>query len=295
MLNELESDGFLHLLRTAFFENKTEQEDYISNPSDYISVLRVTPPSGHHGPAYPPPQFKARVSTLEVGQNGVSHEDLQSALDVDLKGAVMGRYFGTHPHVKEMEMLYPNYDNGYDCIDGGTICGGDNQDLQYTKSATSIAESMICMQLHGSMCPIANRTTLQEDGSDFFIVTGINHNATRSALYSSISMYNVDRLQSVGSFSSVFGDMNSFIGSADSYLTTNKSHLAEYLYVVKVTRVCNAGEHFCLQVTTSGNNALPLQSSCLFVERIYMDEMKAGPTKEATIKPTIYHFSSKLY
>ena len=71
-------------------ENKTEQDDYVRNPSKYISVLRVTPPSGNPGPTYPPPQFQARVSTLEVGQNGVSHEHLRGALGVDLKAAVMG-------------------------------------------------------------------------------------------------------------------------------------------------------------------------------------------------------------
>ena len=91
------------------------------------------------------------------------------------------------------------------------------------------------------------------------------------------------------------GALDSFVGSADSHLTEDKYHLSEYLYVVKVTRACEEGEPFCLQVTKSGPNSLPIDSSCLFVERIYMDEMKAGPTKEAVIKPVIYHFSSKFW
>ena len=92
----------------------------------------------------------------------------------------------------------------------------------------------------------------------------------------------------------MLGDSDSFVGSADGYLALDKSYLAEYLYVVKVTRVCKVGEPFCLQVTTSGNNLLPSDSSCLFMERIYMDEMEAGPANSVTIKPTIYHFSLRL-
>ena len=192
-------------------------------------------------------------------------------------------------------MLPPTWDNGYDCMDDGVICNGDNIDTLYPNSRGSILKSEICTQLLGALCPIAHRTTLQTDGSDFFIITGINHNTTQSALYSNICMYNIDRLESVGSFSSVPGEVDSFVGSADSYLTPDIYYLSEYLYVIKVTRVCEEGEAFCLQLTESGNNSLPLNSSCLFIERIYMDEMKAGPTNEATIKPIIYHFSSKLF
>ena len=47
--------------------------------------------------------------------------------------------------------------------------------------------------------------------------------------------------------------------------------------------------------TKRGNNSLPLENECLFIERLYLDEMQAGPTGNATVKPIVYHFSSKLY
>ena len=134
--------------------------------------------------------------------------------------------------------------------------------------------------------------TLQEDGTDFFIVTGVNHNTTGS-LYSSIAMYNVARLESLGSFTSAQPDQDpfSYVGSADSFLQDTEA--AKSFFVVKVSRKCGNNEKYCLQITKEGPNSLPLNASILFIERIYLDLLETGPTRDATVKPIVYHFSSK--
>ena len=131
-------------------------------------------------------------------------------------------------------------------------------------------------------------------GSDFFIATGVNHNATGNGLYSSMCMYNAARLESIGQFTSMPIDLDgdSYVGSANHFL---ESPLSKYLFAVKISRKCADGEKFCLQVTKSGANSLPLGKECLFIERIYLDKMVTGPSKDATVKPIIYHSSSKRW
>merc|ERR1712141_998082 len=97
-----------------------------------------------------------------------------------------------------------------------TAWSKDCHDALYPQSAaTGVAKSKMCTEVLGKACPIPRRATLQEDGSDFFIATGINHNATGAALYSSISMYNFARLESIGMFTSIPAELDpsSYVGS----------------------------------------------------------------------------------
>merc|ERR1711874_671104 len=105
-------------------------------------------------------------------------------------------------------------------MDLGMMCNADNQDALYPNSAIALSKSKICSAILGKLCPIPHRSSLEEDGTDFFIVTGVNHNATTSALYSNIAMYNYARLESVGSFTSIppETDSSSYVGSANGFL-----------------------------------------------------------------------------
>ena len=287
-------DGLIHLARATFTENKDELKEYIDYPSKYITILRITPPAGVQGASFPANKFNPRVSDLEqVTSEGISHQDLRLAVERDLKDGVKKAYQRTHRYVNEFALEAPIFEDGYDCMDDGLFCNGDNQDTLYPNSAKSILQDRVCTEKLGNNCPISKRTTLQEDGSDFFIATGVNHNSTARALYSSICMYNLNRLESIGQFTSmpVALDSNSYVGSADRYL--ENSNVSKHLFAVKITRKCNEGESFCLEVSSSGSNSLPLANSCLFIERIYLDQMFVGPTKDATVKPIVYHFSSK--
>ena len=289
-------DGILHLGRVTFTEDKSAREEMIENPSKFMTILRVTPPEDSPvGDDFPPNVFTDRVTTKEqVLSEGINHEDLQRAVKEDLAEAVKKRYKHHYKHVDSFEVMAPAFKDGYDCIDRGIKCNGDIQDTLYPNSGKALYNSKRCQLYRKDRCPIVRRATLQPDGSDFFLVTGVNHNATGSALYSSMCMYNVARLESIGQFTSMprHLDPDSYVGSADRFLD---SPISKYLFAVKVSRKCAPNEKFCLQVTSSGANSLPLANDCLFIERIYMDEMRAGPDAEATIKPMVYHFSSKRH
>ena len=289
------SDGFMHLTRTAFVEDKDEFNEYIYNPDKYITILRITPPLKRipSRKTFPPHVFKQRISEPEsLPSKGIDHKQLTAILENDIRNNIITKYKQTHKYVNKFKIEPPIYKNGYDCMDFGMQCNGDNQDTLYPNSRKSIAKSFSCNKLLGEKCPNVYRTTLQEDGTDFFIVTGVNHNATKRALYSSISMYSGARLESLGGFNSLPTEMSStsYTGSANEYLAD--SNLSKYFWAVRVSRKCERNENFCLQIPKSGDNSLPLNGSCVFIERSYLDKMKAGPTNDAHVKPVVYHFSS---
>ena len=292
------SDGLSHLLRTAFTENIDDHEKYIQNASEYVTILRITPPLGTPGPSFPPYQFKSRVSEQEKVEGGLTHEELQAVLEDEINDAVIRMYAETYPFFQKQALTEPNFENGYECMDLGMKCNGDNQDALYPNSANFLVRSKLCTATLGRFCPVSLRSTLEEDGSDFFIVTGVNHNTTGS-LYSSISMYNTARLESLGSFTSVAPDLdeNSYVGSAVPFVSDPE--LAKHFFVVKVSRECMEDDQFCLEVplsrTESGPNPLPSNDDLLVIERIYLEKMLAGPTKDATVKPIIYHFSKTRF
>mgnify|MGYP003308235884 CR=1 FL=1 len=195
------SDGLLHLFRFVFAENASEAHEYVYNASNYITILRVTPPTGgDQGPAFPPQEFNQRVSEPEgVDSEGISNKRLQRALSI-LELAVQKKHRKSHPFVNRIVLAAPTFENGYDCMDQGMHCYIDNQDTLFPCTENSTHNDMNCIR--GEKCPIPERMTLQEDGSDFFIVVGVNHNATERALYSSIVAYNGMRMESIGGFSS---------------------------------------------------------------------------------------------
>lgn len=289
------SDSILHLGRVTFTENKAELQEVIKNPSDFVTILRVTPPKDAFGKSFAPNKFSARVVTPEqVLSKGISNEDLKNALENELAEGVKKAYLNNYPYMHSFEVKAPAFRDGYDCLDRGIKCNGDVQDTLYPNSALEYAKSLVCKKKMGSWCPTVRKVTLQPDGSDFFIATGINHNATASALYSSMCMYNYQRLESIGQFTSMPShlDGNSYVGSADRFL---KSPLSKYMFAVKISRKCAPNESHCLQVKDSGPNSLPLPNDCLFIERIYLDEMRAGPTSDVTVKPIVYHFSENKW
>jgi len=149
------SDGFMHLTRTAFAEDKDEFKEYIYNPEKYITILRITPPSKSTSRlVFPPHVFKQRISDPEsVPKEGLTHKKLTTILENDIRDGIITKYKKTHRYVNKFTLDPPIYKNGYDCMDFGMQCNGDNQDTLYPNSMKSIAKSFSCNKLLGEKCP----------------------------------------------------------------------------------------------------------------------------------------------
>ena len=288
------SDGFTHITRTAFIEDENEFKNYIHNPEKFITVLRITPGNTTNLTTLPFPTepFKKRISEQEsVSSEGLTNKKLISFLENDVRFSIIDKFKRTHPFVYQFALQSPILQNGYDCIDHDVQCYGEIHDTSYPNSWRSTETSRSCMQKLHKNCPIPYRTTLQEDGSDFFILTGVNHNATKRTLYSSITAYTLPpKTHPLGSFNSHFSP-NSYKGSANQYL--KQSDISEYFFAVKISRKCEKDEKFCLVISKSDQGSLRLNESVVFVERNYLDHMTAGPANGALVNPIAYHFSSK--
>ena len=104
-----------------------------------------------------------------------------------------------------------------------------------------------------------------------------------------MAVYKLPKLESIGVFNSVAPttiNQDSYVGSATRFM--DNQPISKYLFAMKVTRKCEEGEPFCLEISDSDNGAL------LFIERIFLAEMQTGPNRNSTVKPIVYHFSQKL-
>merc|ERR1711977_765569 len=107
-----------------------------------------------------------------------------------------------------------------------------------------MGEEIVCQKLFG-LCRRAKRALLSNDERDFMMVLGVNHRATGKGAYSSVSVYDFNRLQGVGAVSDA-----EMVGSAEVFL--GKQHpLAPYLYAFKFARNCGT-ERFCFEVESEG-------------------------------------------
>jgi len=285
-----EADGFLSLLRVAFSDDHAAAQHYYDSVP--FTVLRVTPPVVAQPKAepFPRPSLRQRGSELETTPK-LSFDDLSQVLKQDLYAGIVEAVGKEFAHVESYKMTPPTFKNGYDCLEGGTVCNGDSMDTTYPNSRVEILRGELCAKLLNDTCPIARRPSLGED--DFYIVTGVNHNTTGKALYSSVVMYDFSRLESVGQFDSS-SQNSSYTGSALQYMP-GQADTAQYLYAVKFARHCQPSEAHCFAVPYSGSNSLPEEAPAVIIERIYMDPMyESGPTLNSAVMPVIHHFSSKF-
>ena len=195
-----DADGFVSMMRVAFTDDEAAAAEYY-NKSAYVTVLRTTPPQVAQPEPVPfaRPELRVRGDDLEATPS-MSHAELNAALTQQLYSGVMSTYGKENAHHMSYTLKSPTFSNGYDCLSKGIICNGDSMDTTYPNSRVEVLRGELCVKLLNSSCPVARRPSLGTD--DFYIVTGVNHNATGKSLYSSVVMYDFARLESVGQFDS---------------------------------------------------------------------------------------------
>jgi len=128
--------------------------------------------------------------------------------------------------------------------------------------------------------------------NDFFVVYGINHEATGRAGYSSVTLYNYEKLAGLMAFSSKDG----YDGSAQVYLGADDPDSA-YLYARLYARDCSAipgdiDQQYCYSVPSTGNISLPIGNHVMWVVRMYDNpHTHAGPLASETLFDNVVHFS----
>jgi len=124
---------------------------------------------------------------------------------------------------------------------------------------------------------------------DFYVVYGVNHNATQRARYSSVTIYHYETLSGVMAFSSEVG----YEGSAAYYLGDDDI-ASPYLFARAYSRDCAAAgldARFCYDVPKTGSPSVPEGGSVMWVTRMYDNPMThAGPLADQTLMARVAHF-----
>jgi hypothetical protein len=269
---ESESDTLAFVLRMAS-EKTQELQEYMGSS---MSLFRVSP-------AQPVPLSAIEplaLPNLRVRGTGETEISLLPAVDA-LGEAIVASY----PEYDSVKIATVNWYEGYNCIENGQNCLADNRDTPYIP-------------------PVFNpltQTLLQDmilRPNEFYVAYGVNHQETRKATYSNVSILGWRHKSSPALLTSddMPGSAQYYIGSSMDQATTDK------LYAWKVTRPegCKAGEVAgnippnCKEVGYTCQDGIAADDPMLLVFRAYLEpKTRAGAAYGEIIIDRIIKFKPK--
>ena len=180
---------------------------------------------------------------------------------------------------------------GFECIEDGTACFGDNHDAAYLKQQHEAGEQWLTE-------------------ARLFVVLGVNHNCIDQTVYSNVALYKVDPPHEdetgngshVMLYSDVGGITNfddGFLGSAEFFddgAMKGKVPDADKLFVVAIGR-----ENACEMIAGATNGSVPCMSfdeeqikdedPFLFASRAYLNPTtRTGPSYQQIVPNVILQF-----
>jgi hypothetical protein len=302
-----EKDTVANLLRTAFPADSSAYATWLDSrffvyrltPQKVLEVPKLysRPTFCDSESEIPPSSYclTQRSKIDEASRVGLTMESLKAGQSfiLDEIAKRMGYLSDWRSSKTDFEAGVP--DNGYGCLDMGQKCQGDSRDTYYPASSQLIMNALkpgaIASKVRQKMglAPLTpqemmdwkflgipsalpdqhKRANLSASKQDSMFVVGVVHSGTKSAEYSSLSIYDLWKLQGIMAVSD-----NDFAGSADAYLKgTEYEALSPYLYVVEFTRGHCEGRAFCKDVPSTGSLSIPLDTPLLFIERMYYDPL----------------------
>lgn len=261
------SDVTLLLGRVALFEDATRGAAWLDAPP--LAVLRVTPKAAMGAAAARPIPAPARAAR----GSGTNEEALSASLDA-LGTAIAARHANhaaTEVPIGDGQLV-GGFLNPEACIANLSNCLGDNGDALYAAGPIAVALG-------------SGKLLLSDDPDDFFVVYGVNHEASGKGTYSNFLVQNAARQEGVAAW-----DSTRMAGSADAYLPTDANR--GKLFAVRVARRC-AGAPHCLEVPT-GEPGVPLEGNLLFVFRTYLEPGRpVSPDASEVLVERVWHFTKR--
>merc|ERR1719433_102984 len=295
-----DEDEFFNMLRVEGIEDEAARKAFYEQVP--LRAFRVSPTVQVPKPSDAAlwPSFEDHLRTRWTGHSesapGVATEVLQDGLR-ELQKAVLKKHSRSFfDHTALPFKAWVN-DSGYECIKRGERCQGDCRDTVYAY-ATLVSQEVLCNATH-LPCRPARKSELTRHPSDALYVFGVNHQRTKHAIYSSLTMYDFPRLASA-SVRIMGKDKEQFTIKNDDYADSAlgllpKHPAAPFLYAVKYARNCQAKEEvLCVEVPAESQDpdAIPMaiDAPLAFVERMYLKPgMKTGPLLAETVLPSMVH------
>ncbi len=261
------SDTLTFVLRMATDQNL---DDYKKAPRALLRISPSTPvPSSSLVPLETP--------RLRVRGIGKTETRLLPAVDA-LGRAIVAAY----PGYDAKPIYTTNWYEGYNCIENGQNCLGDNRDTPY---------------IPPSFNPVTARLTQEDDmilqPGEFLVAYGVNHVATKKAVYANIAVlgWNHKASPAVIDDSEMAGTAEYFLGASADPAT------ADMLYAWKITRLdgCTGDDTpNCREIDTSCLHGVGADEPMAIVFRAYLEKKtKVGAAYGEIVIDRILKFTPK--
>lgn len=236
-----DSDGVGLLGRVALFEDASDGEAWLHLVEADWQVLRLTPDESPDSDPFPPAERAPRA-------DGVDESSLADALGA-LEDEIVARYDGaevTSVPIAPADVIATLLDPET-CIANDRDCLGDNGDTVYSAGPVGIG---------GEISPLS----FADDG--FFVVFGVDHEATGNATYANAVLNLAEKRAGVAAI-----DSRSWTGSAAHYLPEHPE--SDQLFAWHFARRCEDLPN-CTEVADEFPG-VPEDGNVLFVFRAYLN------------------------
>lgn len=262
---ENDKDSISLLLRMASDEDLS---DYTRAPG---VLLRVSPAQ----PVRPSDLVPFEPPKLRVRGTGRTETALLPAVNA-LGRSIVAAY----PGYDATPIITTNWTEGYNCIENSQNCMGDNRDTPYIEPSFNPVSASL------------NQDLVLRPG-EFLVAYGVNHAATRKAVYSSIAVLGWAHKASPAVIDNdeMTGSARYFVGSSLDRATTDK------LYAWKITRPggCTKGDTpFCREIDFTCTKGVAADEPLAFIFRAYLERgTRVGPTYSEIIIDRMIKFTPK--
>ena len=262
-------DLFQFMSRIAVPTDRAALESYIASPGSVI--LRLTPkekPARLH--PFPSPVLRVRgTGTTEIA--------FLPAVDA-LRDAILARYADLEAIEVETSIALPE---GYAATQSRINTMGDTRDAAYFSTVEVAAWTNPQDSRRAAAFPLG------DDPNEFFIVYGVNHEASGKASYANCAFYGLEFLNGVASV-----DNRTYKGSAEDYLPGDP--MAPYLYAWKVARNANGDLHCTVLPTGPMHYGIGLEEDVIVFFRVYLEAATAaGPAPNELVFDRLIRFRPK--
>ncbi len=262
-------DYFQFMSRIAVPTDRVALEAYISSPGSII--LRLTPKEK------PTRLDPFPVPTLRVRGTGTTEMALLPAVDA-LRTAILARYSNLEAIEVPTSIALPE---GYAATQSRINTMGDTRDAAYFSTIEVAAWTNPQDSRRAAAFPLGN------DPNEFFIVYGVNHEASGKASYANCAFYGLQFLNGVASV-----DSRTYRGSAEDYLPGDP--MAPYLYAWKVARNSNGDLHCTVLPTGPMHYGIALDEDVIVFFRAYLEPATAaGPAPNELVFDRVIRFRPK--
>jgi hypothetical protein len=285
---ERDDDTLTMLMRMAFFDDEVTSDYFDVSPFD---VFRIT--YANSTPVTPferKPLVERATPTTDASLIGVSLDELRRDIRA-VAFQISSSTNNTLARVTETESSTP--DNGFECIENGTLCQGDCRDTHYPFTIAIYRRLLYCQEhWDENVCPGMLNATLVK-GDSLFVV-GVNHALTNMSSYMSVAIYDLTYFWGVSAVGNEVLD-----GSASHFvqpsLTDTMNASLPYLYVYEFSRVCEE-RPYCQEVASSfGEPFIPFDDPVGITERLYDNPLThVGPEPTDIIPPYVIHIRSDI-